>query len=57
MMRDGFLAPNRNLVKPHPDVAPLDYVIGEPRSGRPKLVMNNNFAFAGLNTSIVLRAV
>jgi 3-oxoacyl-[acyl-carrier-protein] synthase II len=57
MMRDGFLAPNRNLVKPHPDVAPLDYVIGEPRSARPKLVMNNNFAFAGLNTSIVLRAV
>ena len=31
MMRDGFLAPNRNLVRPHPDCAPLDYVIGAPR--------------------------
>jgi 3-oxoacyl-[acyl-carrier-protein] synthase II len=57
MMRDGFLAPNRNLAKPHPDVAPLDYVIGAAREARPKLVMNNNFAFAGLNTSLVLKAV
>jgi 3-oxoacyl-[acyl-carrier-protein] synthase II len=57
MIRDGFLAPNRNLEKPHPDVAPLDYVIGAPRAERPNVIMNNNFAFAGLNTSLIFRAV
>lgn len=57
MMRDGFLAPNKNLTRAHPDVAPLAYVIGPPREARPKTMMNNNFAFAGLNTSLILRAV
>jgi 3-oxoacyl-[acyl-carrier-protein] synthase II len=57
MMRDGFLAPNKNLTRAHPDVAPLAYVIGPPRDARPKTMMNNNFAFAGLNTSLILRAV
>lgn len=57
MLRDGFLAPNRNLVKPHEECAPLDYVIGAPREARPKVIMNNNFAFAGINTSLIFRAV
>lgn len=57
MMRDGFLAPNKNLEKPHADVAPLPYVIGPAREARPRTIMNNNFAFAGLNTSLVFRAV
>ena len=55
MMRDGFLAPSRNLEVPDPNCAPLDYVIGAPRAARPEVVMNNNFAFAGLNTSIILK--
>jgi 3-oxoacyl-[acyl-carrier-protein] synthase II len=57
MFRDGFLAPNLNLVTPHPDCASLDYVMGGPRPAKPKIVMNNNFAFAGLNTSLILKAV
>jgi len=57
MLRDGFLAPNKNLETPHPDVAPLDFVIGAPRAVRPRTIMNNNFAFAGLNTSLLFRAV
>ncbi|WP_242392197.1 beta-ketoacyl-ACP synthase [Anaeromyxobacter oryzisoli] len=57
MIRDGFLAPNRNLARPHPDCASLDYVIGAPRAAGPALVMNNNFAFAGINTSLVFKAV
>lgn len=56
MLRDGFLAPNRNLVKPHEECAPLDYVIGAPRDVRPRVVMNNNFAFAGINTSLIFQA-
>jgi 3-oxoacyl-[acyl-carrier-protein] synthase II len=56
MMRDGFLAPNRNLARVAPDCAPLDYVAGGPRAVRPRLVVNDNFAFAGINTSLVFRA-
>jgi len=55
MLRDGFLAPNRNLEKPDPKCAPLDYVMGAPRQARPELLMTNNFAFAGINTSIILK--
>ena len=53
MLRDGFLAPSRNLVQVAPDCAPLDYVIGAPREARPSVIMNNNFAFAGINTSLI----
>ena len=56
MLRDGFLAPNKNLARPHPDCAPLDYVMGAARQARPRVVMNNNFAFAGLNTSLIFQA-
>jgi len=57
MLRDGFLAPTKNLERPHPDVAPLAYLSGAARDARPDVVMNNNFAFAGLNTSLIFRRV
>jgi 3-oxoacyl-[acyl-carrier-protein] synthase II len=57
MMRDGFLAPTRNLDEVDPRCAPLDHVRGEAREARPRIVMSNNFAFGGINTSLVLRAV
>ncbi len=56
MMRDGFLAPSRNLARLDPGCAPLQYVTGEARDARPEVVMSNNFAFGGINTSLVLRA-
>lgn len=56
MMRDGFLAPNRNLTEVGEGCAPLDYVF-ETRAARPRIVVNNNFAFAGINTSLVFRAI
>jgi 3-oxoacyl-[acyl-carrier-protein] synthase II len=55
MMRDGFLAPNRNLDEPDPECAPLDYVRGAPREAKPKICMSNNFAFGGINTSLIIR--
>jgi len=57
MMRDGFMAPTRNLTTVDPRCAPLDYVMGDPREARLTTVMTNNFAFGGINTSIILRAV
>lgn len=55
-MRDGFLPPTRNLERVDPRCAPLDYVMGGPRPARPRVVMSNNFAFGGINTSLILRA-
>jgi len=57
MLRDGFLAPTKNLERAHPDVAPLAFVSGAARDATPGVVMNNNFAFAGLNTSLIFRSV
>lgn len=57
MMRDGFLAPTKNLTEVDPRCAPLEYVMGTARDTRPELVMSNNFAFGGINTSLVLRRV
>ncbi len=56
MMRGGFVVPNRNLVNVDPRCAPLDYV-KELREARPRWIMNNNFAFGGINTSMILGPV
>lgn len=55
MLRDRFLAPNRNLATVHSDCAPLNYVIGSARDASPRTIMNNNFAFGGVNTSLLFR--
>ncbi|HMF43321.1 MAG TPA: beta-ketoacyl-ACP synthase [Polyangia bacterium] len=55
MMNDGFLAPNRNLDKPDPRCAPLRYVRETSEARDLRITMNNNFAFGGINTSLVFR--
>jgi 3-oxoacyl-[acyl-carrier-protein] synthase II len=57
MMQNQFLASTRNLETLDPLCAPLNYLIGSAREANPCVVMSNNFAFAGLNTSIVLRKI
>lgn len=56
MMRDGWFAPTINLDAPDPECASLDYITGQGRDIRTHYVMNNNFAFGGINTSLVFRA-
>lgn len=56
MMKDGFLAPNKNLETLDPECAKLDYV-RELRDRGPRRAMNNNFAFGGINTSLVIGAL
>jgi 3-oxoacyl-[acyl-carrier-protein] synthase II len=51
-IREGFLPPTRNLDAVDPRCAPLDY-IREVREQSSRYVMNNNFAFGGINTSLV----
>ena len=56
MMNEGFLAPTRNLVTPDPRCAPLNYLRGEAVAApNLKIMMNNNFAFGGINTSLLFR--
>jgi 3-oxoacyl-[acyl-carrier-protein] synthase II len=55
-MRDGFLPPTRTLTQLDPRCAVLDYV-REPRRTNPTTVMSNNFAFGGINTSLIFRRI
>ncbi|HSV34495.1 MAG TPA: beta-ketoacyl-ACP synthase [Ramlibacter sp.] len=55
MMREGWFAPTLNLDNVDPDCADLDYIRGAGRALQTDLVMSNNFAFGGINTSLVLR--
>jgi 3-oxoacyl-[acyl-carrier-protein] synthase II len=55
MMREGWFAPTLNLDAPDERCAALDYVRDEPRALRVECVMSNNFAFGGINTSLVFK--
>ena len=57
MMREGFIASTLNLQKPDPALPPLNHVIGESRDQRFRLAVSNNFAFGGVNTSLVLSSL
>lgn len=57
MMRDGWFAPSINLDEVDPECAALDFITGEGRALRVAHVMNNNFAFGGINTSLIFRAI
>jgi 3-oxoacyl-[acyl-carrier-protein] synthase II len=54
MFRDDFVPHTRNLERVDPRCAPLDYIMGGPRPMRLERVMSNNFAFGGINTSLIL---
>ncbi|MCC6561096.1 MAG: beta-ketoacyl-ACP synthase, partial [Xanthomonadales bacterium] len=55
MMRSGWFAPTINLGTVDPRCGALDYVRGEGRCIDTDVVMSNNFAFGGLNTSLIFR--
>ena len=55
MLREDWFAPTLNLDEPDPRCAPLDYVREAPRELRVEHVMSNNFAFGGVNTSLIFR--
>ena len=55
MAREGWVAPTKNLEDLDPQCAPLDYVIGALRELDVEIIVSNNFAFGGVNTSLVFR--
>jgi 3-oxoacyl-[acyl-carrier-protein] synthase II len=55
MMNREWFAPTVNLDNVDPNCAELDYIMGTPRKIQAEYVMSNNFAFGGINTSLVFR--
>jgi 3-oxoacyl-[acyl-carrier-protein] synthase II len=53
MMRDGWFPPTANLENVDERCAPLDYLIGAARKLDVDYLMSNNFAFGGINTSLI----
>ena len=53
MMKGGWFAPTLNLENLDPRCGELDYIVGEGRGLDIEHVMSNNFAFGGVNTSLV----
>jgi 3-oxoacyl-[acyl-carrier-protein] synthase II len=55
MMKEGWFAPTANLEHVDEKCAELDYVMGEGRKLDIEYLMSNNFAFGGINTSLIFR--
>ena len=55
MMREGWYAPTINLNEVDPRCGALDFIHGEGRRLDCEYVMSNNFAFGGINTSLIFK--
>ena len=55
MQREGWFAPTLNLERVDPRCAELDYIVGAPRALACEYAMSNNFAFGGVNTSLIFK--
>ncbi|WP_371877200.1 beta-ketoacyl-ACP synthase [Telluria mixta] len=55
MMREGWFAPTINLDEIDPECGELDYIRGDGRRLDCEYVMSNNFAFGGINTSLIFK--
>ncbi|MDR0463906.1 MAG: beta-ketoacyl-ACP synthase [Treponema sp.] len=57
MMKEKWFCPNINLTDIDPETAPLDYITGDGMDINTEYVMSNNFAFGGINTSLIFRNI
>jgi 3-oxoacyl-[acyl-carrier-protein] synthase II len=57
MMRHNWYAPTVNLNTIDPECAQLDYITETDRKMSNDYIMSNNFAFGGINTSIIFKRV
>lgn len=55
MMREGWCCHTANLDNVDPRCAELDYILKAPRRLDAEYLMSNNFAFGGVNASLVFR--
>jgi len=57
MMKEKWFCPNLNLEELDPRCGPLDYITGNGRNIDGEYIMSNNFAFGGINTSLIFRNI
>ncbi|RDX36993.1 beta-ketoacyl-ACP synthase [Kangiella sp. HD9-110m-PIT-SAG07] len=57
MMRNNWYAPTANLKIIDPECAELDYIVDNDREMNHRYIMSNNFAFGGINTSLIFKRV
>lgn len=55
MLNEGWVCPTLNLTRVDPRCGELDYVAGSTRAVDGEFFMSNNFAFGGINTSLIFR--
>ncbi|MBQ9275792.1 MAG: beta-ketoacyl-ACP synthase [Succinivibrio sp.] len=55
MMNQEVFYPTLNLEEPDPRCGQLDYLIGADRALSTEYVQSNNFAFGGINTSLIFK--
>ena len=55
MMNNKWFAPTLNLKNLDENCAELDYIVNEGRNIDTEYIMTNNFAFGGINTSLILK--
>lgn len=55
MMNEGWFAHTANLEEPDENCGRLDYIMNEPRRLDTNYIMSNNFAFGGVNTSLIFK--
>jgi len=55
MMNRDWFAPTLNLHNVDPLCGELDYLMHEARTLKTEYVMSNNFAFGGINTSLIFK--
>ncbi|MEQ9348721.1 MAG: beta-ketoacyl-ACP synthase [Thalassospira sp.] len=57
MMHEGHFVPTANLKNVDPECADLDYIMGSERVMTAEHMMSNNFAFGGINTSLIFKRI
>ena len=55
MMRERWFCPTLNLKRVDERCGELDYIRSDVRKTHAEYVMSNNFAFGGINTSLIFR--
>ncbi len=57
MMNTGWFAPTVNLTEIDPECGDLDYITQNDREINCETIMSNNFAFGGINTSLIFKKI
>ena len=57
MMNRGWFHPTLNLTEVDAECGKLDYITGQGREIKTDYIMSNNFAFGGINTSLIFKKI